>query len=383
MDEQEYREELKVLFDQWCDSTIDEQDVPRLMQLLREADVCGTLSQLMKETYLQMGDEPFFSTKEKTKLFLHIIKPAHSTNSVKRKIRYAVSIAASVMFLLGIGYSFYLYKYNRNDETAKKETDISAPTTCKALLAFAGGGNIAFGSAGIGDIAHQENVVVKKHDDGTLSFKGTAKKIVYNTLSVAKGSKPLHLLLADGTSILLNVASSITFPNAFLGKERRVRLSGEAYFEVKHDTGHPFIVAVGQNEIKDLGTHFNVSAYAQDTLIKVTLIEGKVSVNNTLTINPGQQAVLDKGQAGLNTAPDIQETLAWKNAAFIFNGWTAEAILSQLSDWYNFTLEYRSPVPVGHFSGSISRNNNLSQVLKILETAGMKFKIEKNKLLVL
>lgn len=382
--EQNDKKELEHLFHQWCEHTIDNRDVPRLMYLLKKADTKGTLPQLMKEVYLQIRDNDFFSKKEKRKIFLNAIQPIPKTIPLRRKLLYSLSAAASIVILAGASYFFYFSKIpSEKTITRQSLQDIAAPTQYSGSLVLANGNIIDFSKAVEGTIASEGNITITKKANGSLIFKGSAKKVQTNTLTVPKGSKPMHLLLADGTSVLLNVASSITFPNAFTGNQRQVTLTGEAYFEVKHDPSRPFIVTAGKNQIKVLGTHFNVNAYDDDSSMKVTLIEGKVDVDNNVVLKSGQQAVISKQQTSLAPAPNIQTELAWTGNEFVFDAQDIASILSTLSKWYNFSIQYKSGIPQGHFSGTINKSYALSQVLKILESGGIHCHIEKDTVIVL
>lgn len=381
MDQFSKQQRIELLFQQWCDNTIDEKDVRELMQLLQEAGMYNELEKLSQAAYFQQPPAPFFTPEQKRKLFLNIVKPVDVVR--KRRMIYLSGIAAGIALMIGV--SCYCLVYKKSffpPENVITENDIAAPTESIGVLKSESGNSIRFENAHSGMVTTQENVKIIKRADGTLAFEGSTKKPVSNTLTVPRGSKPIHLLLADGTSVLLNAASGITFPNAFTGSERTVYLYGEAYFEVKHDPAHPFIVKAGKSKVKVLGTHFNIRSYNDDAQTKVTLIEGKVNVNDELMLKPGEQAVVGNGVSDLLQQPNMEEALAWKNNEFNFNGWDVPAILSMLSQWYNFTIEYKTKIPTGHFSGSIKRDNNLSQVLRILETGGLQFKIQKDRLIV-
>src|SRR5690606_13518352 len=124
---------------------------------------------------------------------------------------------------------------------------------------------IVLDSAGNGSLAVQGSTEIRK-DGGRLSYSNSEAQpleTVYNTMTTPRGNQ-YNLVLADGTSVWLNAASSITYPVAFAGKERRVHITGEAYFEVARETERPFIVSIGEASIQVLGTHFNVKAYEDE-----------------------------------------------------------------------------------------------------------------------
>jgi len=190
--------------------------------------------------------------------------------------------------------------------------------------------------------------------------------------------------------VWINVGSSLTYPTAFTGKERKVKITGEAYFEVAHNAGVPFIVQHNGLTVSVLGTHFNVNTYEDEAAERVTLLEGSVRVNkNSLSqlLKPGQQARINNN--GINDIKvlndvNIDEVMAWKDGKFRFGENTdIGTIMRQISRWYNVDIEYKGSVNQ-RFWGSISKDVNVSQVLKILEaTGGVKFKVEGNKIIVM
>ena len=289
--------------------------------------------------------------------------------------------------------------------------DVTAPAINKAMLTLADGSTIILDSAGIGSLAKQGNAMVSKLANGKIAYNNNsngAAKIQFNTLTVPRGSKPMQLVLSDGSEVWLNVASSITYPTALADNERKVEITGEAYFEVVPLTlptgqagpkgGHgkvPFIVSVvsplgdGRGvEIHVLCTPFNVTSYIDESSLKVTLLEGAVKVGQygkeSIYISPGQQAELNQhGEMALNKDVDTDEAIAWKNNWFNFNSLKVPEIMRQIEKWYGVSVSYSGKTSDKHFSGIVSRNNNVSEVLKIMEQAGIKFLIEGKKITVM
>jgi len=313
-----------------------------------------------------------------------------------RRPFFRVAAAAVVAVCITSAYFLFLNKSKPSATIAKTHTpslinDVAAPAINKAILTLANGKTIVLDSAANGSLAQQGNAIVSKLNNGKITYNADnndVTKIQYNTLTVPKGSKPVQLVLADGSEVWLDVASSITYPTAFAGKERKVQITGEAYFEVAHNEAKPFIVQKGDVEIRVLGTHFNVNAYDDENSLKVTLLEGAVKVerhgNESLNITPGQQAEINgQGKMELNKEVDIDEVMAWKNNWFNFNSLTVPDIMQQIERWYNVSVTYQGKPGNKHFSGIVSRNNNVSEVLKIMEQAGIKFKIEGKNITVL
>ncbi len=285
----------------------------------------------------------------------------------------------------------------------------------KATLTLADGSTIILDNAANGELANQGNTKVVKLNDGQLSYNSSGKnsgEILYNTMSTPRGGQ-YKLLLPDGSRVWLNAASSIRYPTAFTGNERKVQITGEAYFEIKPltpTTGGgqdkvPFIVKInspsglpdgqagGGMEVQVLGTHFNVNAYGDEASIKTTLLEGSVKINKRVEngvhaaiIKPGEQAQVmndNSSPVRVNRDIDMEEIMAWKNGSFIFNSQDIESIMRQISRWYDVDVSYQGERNKEAFSGMVSRGSHLSQVLKIVEAGGVKFKIEGKKIIVM
>jgi len=203
--------------------------------------------------------------------------------------------------------------------------------------------------------------------------------------------------LPDGTKVWLNAASSITYPTAFTGKERRVTMTGEIYLEVTKDRSKPFHVQFthGSGRVYDvevLGTHFNVNAYGDEPLASTTLLEGKVKIGGngeSVMLKPGEQAIVlasplttDHSPLTIHHSPDIDQIMAWKNGAFNFNDKKLVEVMRQLSRWYDVEVIYENSIPDKTFYGEMGRNLNLSQCLTILEKMQVHFRIEAGRKLV-
>jgi ferric-dicitrate binding protein FerR (iron transport regulator) len=193
-------------------------------------------------------------------------------------------------------------------------------------------------------------------------------------------------VLADGSLVWLNASSSITYPTAFVGQERRVSITGEAYFEVSENKDMPFLVEHNQLLVKVLGTHFNVNAYENEASNKVTLLSGLVDVGNgkiTRRLIPGQQASISKTAFSVNENIDTDEVMAWKNGQFYFGGSDIKSIMNQIERYYDVEVEFRDDVPY-RFVAKISRDVNVSAFLQKLELTNLiHFKIEGKKIIVM
>lgn len=302
-------------------------------------------------------------------------------------------IAAAAILILSVSVSlFYFLPEKKFTQESPKPLVVKSgqdllPGANKAVLYLSDGSSMVLDSASDGTLTQQGDATVLKNK-GTLSYQQITdenKQASFNTVNTPRGGQ-FHLVLADGSKVWLNAASSIRFPTTFSGKERRVELTGEAYFEVAKNTAQPFIVVSGKAEIQVLGTHFNVNAYSDETSLSTTLLEGSVMVksgSNNSVIKPGELAKLTtEGNISVHTV-DVDNVVAWKNGMFSFKAASIEEIMRQLSRWYDFTVQYDKRV-TEKFYVNISRNTNLSDILKILETTeAVHFKIEGKKVKVL
>jgi transmembrane sensor len=295
--------------------------------------------------------------------------------------------AAAIILLIGAGAAFWLTNRHPAPSPANGNRIVKndiAPGGDKAVLTLSDGTTVTLDSAANGAIAQQGNSSVVKLANGQISYhlKGAATGgIMMNTMRTPRGGQ-YRLTLPDGTQVWLNAASSITYPVAFTGKERKVRISGEAYFEVVKDKELPFIVNVDdKSSIEVLGTHFNVNSYADESAIRTTLLEGSVMVNGAV-LKPGQQARIDRERLSVFNNADIDKVMAWRNGLFNFEDASLEEVMRQLARWYDVEIIYEKGIPDIRFGGEISRNIKLSDLLKVLARAEVKFKIEEGRRLV-
>lgn len=304
--------------------------------------------------------------------------------------RYGVGIAAAVMITIGIAGYFLYQQYSNTPVTPSPLiTDVAAPGRTKATVRLANGQAIALDSLSSGTLAVQEDGKLIRNANGQLIYQAQATATdhapVYNTLDNPKGSRVVDITLADGTQVWLNAGSSITFPVAFTGSERRVQLKGEAYLDVSHNAAKPFIVQTGDLAIQVLGTGFNVDAYEAGDPVKVTLLKGSVKLASkkaSSILKPGQQATV-KEEIKINNNVDLDHVLAWKNNKFIFDNSSIQQIMRQLERWYDIEVVYQGTPTTEAFIGSISRDVKLSQILSLLsETNAVHFEQQGKKVIV-
>lgn len=257
-----------------------------------------------------------------------------------------------------------------------------APGRNKAMLTLSNGKRIELTDGN--ETLNDGNVEIKKAN-GELVYESVENEeerlkrgTSFNTVSTPRGGQ-YKLNLPDGSAVWLNAASSITYPTAFTGKERKVYVTGEAYFEVTQNKLMPFRVIINdQEEVEVLGTHFNVNSYNRDEPSKTTLLEGSVKVTHddkTVFIKPGQQSSFTK-KGFVVTEPDIDKVMAWKTGFFDFDNIGLDAIMQQISRWYDVDIVYEGPLKATTFGGRISRNLYLLDILKRFEDNGITFRLE-------
>lgn len=304
-----------------------------------------------------------------------------------------IAAAASIVLFLSFGGYFLLHKQSQQHLAQNQVHDI-APGGNKTILTLANGKKIILNSAHNGLLAQQGGSVVNKTADGAIVYRDADSNkaqnpelMAYNAITIPRGGEYQLLILPDGSKVWVNSASSLRYPTAFTGNERKVELTGEAYFEVVHNPAKPFRVVSKSQTVEVLGTHFNISGYDDEPAIKTTLLEGKVKVTATSNnlvkfLIPGQQAALNTNSFTVNLV-DTEEAVAWKNGQFMFDNDNIQYIMRTISRWYNVDIEYSGVIPDDTFGGGTSRFKNVSEILNILQLTGkVHFKIEGRKIIV-
>lgn len=309
------------------------------------------------------------------------------------------AVAAAVLLLLSAALYFLLPSRTRQPQQVslvEQPVNDIAPGGNKAMLTLADGSTIVLDNASNGTISQQGNIQIQKLNNGLLAYTVNGRTITendenfYNTITTPRGGQ-YQVTLADGTLVWLNAASSIRFPVVFTGAERKVTITGEAYFEVAKNAAMPFKVKAASSEIEVLGTHFNVNAYEDEAAIKTTLLEGSVKVSATASstrpvpvfLKPGQQSSINKaGIINVQNDADTEEAMAWRNGRFQFKSADLQSILRQISRWYDVDVVYQGKVDL-HFTGQLARNANVSNVFEKLALTGeVNFRIDGKKIIV-
>ena len=366
--------------------------------------------QLTENAHLQNELERF-AVPDKAEAWKRIAAETGFANSQrfahpnKRIVRWVA--AALVLLVSGLVAYFLFESTTRPQPIAQQEI---LPGGNKAVLTLANGQKITLDETTTGEITRQEGVIITQTTDGQLVYEVTVgarpagsmeSAAIHHTISTPRGGK-FRLRLSDGSSIWLNAASSLKYPVHFRGKERKVELQGEAYFEITHVHTHrqeamPFRVVSARQVVDVLGTHFNINSYPDERRVKTTLLEGKVKVTqtprvaqvhpaSTLILKPGEQAQLSAAQESalsLSAQANPAAAVAWKNGHFQFDDADLPTVMRQISRWYNVEVTFRTNALDKKFRGKISRDAPLSQIFQILQLSGVNFKIDGRKITVL
>lgn len=389
---------LEYLFDSYVDQNCSEEEEKELMALLVKRENELLVKKLIRKAFENKGLEIQMPKEVSVSILQKILQKDQAKvvaiRSRKSVFEPRMRIVAAALFILCIsGISYWVLKKEDTKKitasiASSKKTGPIKPGGYHARLTMSDGSTVALDSIQNGNL-HQVGATIQKQN-GLLIYDRprrlkTGESVVYNTLTTPRGGQ-YRVVLPDGSKVWLNASSSLRFPTAFLGKQRDVELSGEAYFEVAKNKEKPFHVNVKDMQVEVLGTHFNVNAYTDENSIKTSLLEGSVKIRDksaTVLLRPGQQGVIKNNNENIEiNDADLEEVIAWKNGLFQFDGADITTIMREIGRWYDVDIVYAGKIPIRRFEGKISREVPLSVVLKILELSNVKFKIEGKKIIV-
>lgn len=373
---------LTYLYQQYITNRCSAEELQELEVLLKKPTNEASVSDLLDTTWdeLNVLNAKDISEDQADQIYNSIIK-----SKVRKNRNYklwALSTAATILLCLSIGLIIYRTHNSQSLQkdavhTAKSAVQDFMPGKNKAVLTLSNGHEVILDDTKSGKIANQGDVVISKLTDGQLAYaptdadqKSSAIANPLNTLTIPKGGQ-YQLTLPDGTRVYLNSASSLTYPAKFTGTERKVILSGEAYFEVAKNPKIPFIVNVNnKQQIQVLGTHFNVEAYTDERVVNTTLLEGSVKIlykNKQTLLKPGQVAINHMGADLDIKQADLDEAMAWKNGLFIFNNENITTVMKKISRWYDVEVVFKGDMENVNFLGNYSRTKSLASLLKNIQ----------------
>ncbi|RKE04325.1 FecR family protein [Marinifilum flexuosum] len=313
-------------------------------------------------------------------------------NRLNSRVRYMgwIAAAASVIVILSLSVPYLWNQYQENQELISANQTIQ-PGKKGAQLILSTGKQVAV------EDHHQK---IKEKDGSFIQLdsktgleysKGetSSNKLIYNTLKTARGNE-FSMQLADGTRVWLNADSELRYPVQFTGKNRKVYLKGEAYFDVVHDKDKAFIVNSYNQEVKVYGTEFCINAYSQEE-IKTVLVEGSVGVRASPKsaeekLKPGELSLADMQLGTIEIQKvNVRPYIAWKDGDFVFENESLENIMLRLERWYNVKVFYMNEKCKDfRFSGDMERYADVSSLLYFIqETSNVKFEINKNTIVVM
>jgi transmembrane sensor len=410
---------IQYLFRQYTQKTCTREELEELFTYIARPENRAFLEQLMNTEYEVLQPLAAANDTDWEYIFQQATQAGEGTiiplDNRNRFQWMRIAAAAVVVLALGLGGYWFINRLGNNkvakhEQPVQQEQDVQ-PGGNKAILKLSDGNTIVLDNAQNGLLAEQGNANIIKQNDGELIYNREEdvngkpftidhSPLTYNTLATPKGGQ-YQLVLPDGSKVWLNAASSIRYPTAFAGNERRVELTGEAYFEVEPlirpvgggQEKMPFVVKIvtpegDGGEVRVLGTHFNINAYNDEAAIKTTLLEGKVKVSSMVNgqwsmLKPGQQAAIQQSQLTVHDDIDLEQTVAWKNGLTAFKSADIKSIMRQVARWYNVEVVYEGNIPQRKFTGGISRNARLSELLHLLEVSKVHFRIEGNKVIVM
>ena len=294
----------------------------------------------------------------------------------------------AAMFVLPLGIAFALWQGLKEEKIVlhRQFGEVARPGAERAVLKLFDGKTVVLDStSGNMLIARGENVRVEVDSNRLLRYSRedtvvTSREERKNELIVPRGGE-YQIVLADGTRVWLNSATKLIFPQNFTGKERRVMLSGEAFFDVARDESKPFIVETSRMDVKVLGTRFNVNADTDNEVVSTTLVDGCVEVasgtQKPITLVPGEQAYGEAGELEKREV-NIRLYTSWIDGRFMFNNVELEEIAKQISRWYDVEIFFTNEnVKRTRFTGGMVKFKPLDDLIRMIEsTSPVRFSVK-------
>lgn len=299
-----------------------------------------------------------------------------------------MSVAAS---LLVAAAGLLLWPHWRKDQIWRpSQKVVIAPGANRAMLTLANGTTIVLDSNQTGIVV--DGGSIRYLAGGSLPIDSSTANLL--TLAGMKLSTPIggqyQIILEDGTKVSLNAASTLSYPRHFSMDKRQVHLEGEGYFEVTDDKKRPFYVITRSQELVVLGTSFGISAYTEDAAVKTTLASGAVQVRpadptlSEIVLAPGEQSTLSDDGMLSRGKVDVTSEFSWRDGNFSFQSEDIYSVMRKIQRWYDVEVHYEGAPVTERYSGVISRFEDISKVLAMLEkTKTVHFKIEERRVTVM
>lgn len=371
---------LKELLRRYLNNTISTEELQELIVYLRSGEHDALFRQVIGESLLSNEFTAPVAKERKDDIYQLMMRNAGKMETVEYS-RYGVTkfslfkkiaVAAAIVLLAGTSVYFAGRRLYPRQVAATHPQQGLHPGGNKAILTLADGSSIELDSTQKKTLTSQGGVRVSNLVGGILAYnaENVAGETAYNTITTPKGGQ-YQVMLPDGSRVWLNAASSLHFPTVFPGSERKVTLTGEAYFEIAADETKPFKVMTRGTEIKVLGTRFNVNAYTDEAAVNTTLLQGSVVVEHngkSALLKPGQQAQVTETIQVLDKV-DTETLIAWKNGRFSYNNTSLETIMKQVSRWYDVEVVFEEKI-TDTYSMDIGRDVPLQKLFRYLERSG-------------
>ncbi|WP_461790554.1 FecR family protein [Pedobacter sp.] len=379
---------LQFLLQLLVDNKINERELEELASLMQQPDNDEIIDAELKNTWenvsssAKIDDTSYHNITNHPRFKKSIADGSVNTRNIRLHNKWYY-VAATVLLSCGIGLAIYLFS-NANKPQIQLANQV-APTAQidnHVTLTLSSGKKVALEEVALGKVGTDDNIIITKNKEGQLVYDLSKAiddgALAYNTISTPVGSN-YQVVLSDGTKVWLNAKTTLKFPAVFKGANRQVELSGEAYFEVAHNEKQPFLLTAKGMTVQVLGTHFNVSAYNDDQLVKASLLEGSIKANHqakSLLLLPGQQAVLSESKLSQNGFNE-DDVMAWRSGYFIFRNEPIQEIMKEISRWYHIEVDYQGDLTKEEFGGKYLKSSSLKELLSSLELTGtVKFKME-------
>ena len=294
----------------------------------------------------------------------------------------------AALFILPLGVALVLWQGMKNEPVGvhRQFSAVSRPGGERAILKLYDGKTVMLDSTMKSSlIAHEANVRIEMDSNHLLRYSshdsiGMANVNNNYDLIIPHGVYYL-VILADWTKVWLNSASRLIYPQSFMGKERRVVLSGEAFFDVAHDAERPFIVETSRMNVKVLGTRFNVNDYDDNEEVSTTLVNGSVEIvsggQQAFRLVPGEQAYGKENELEKREV-NVRLYTSWIDGKFLFNNTELEEIAKQISRWYDVEIFFSNEsVKKVRFTGAIVKFKPLDDLVRMIEsTSQVRFSVK-------
>ncbi len=391
------RDKLEQLLAAYIKGTIRRSDLDELLDYIATPDQEARLNEILDEIAAEtVPDEALLI--DSGQLYKRItehpyFKVVHA--APQRKMRFFIGVAMILLLLSAVTILWHMningYWTNRQDRVAQKITRTVSPSD-RLLLRLSDGTEIDLDSVPEGALAAEGGVQLKLAGDQLLyeNRPQNPDKISsgFNTISTPKG-RVYQISLPDGSRIWLNAATTVTYPVHFESGKREVYINGEAYFEVQKAERWPFIVNAKGQKVEVLGTHFNVSAYADDSFTKTSLIEGSVRISlpghSPVVLQPGQQSTSTDFKNGIQISEmGSEDVTAWRGNHFTFNNEEVSEVMKKVSRWYDVEVTYQDGMEGKLIGGSIPRFATLDQLMEALQATGLlHYKMEGGRIVIM